>query len=106
VAVAGKTGTAQKVKDGTYSQSDYVASFIGIVPVVNPRLVIGVFIDEPRGVRTGGMVAAPVFREVAGYAVDRLGIRHPEPGPAPASASPARSPRLASPENGAGERAG
>ena len=41
-----KTGTAQKVKDGIYSQSDYVASFIGIVPVVM-RLVI--FIDEPRG---------------------------------------------------------
>jgi cell division protein FtsI (penicillin-binding protein 3) len=73
VPVAGKTGTAQKVKDGVYSQSDYVASFVGIVPVSNPRFVIGVFIDEPRGIRTGGMVAAPVFREVAGYALDRLG---------------------------------
>jgi cell division protein FtsI (penicillin-binding protein 3) len=73
IPVAGKTGTAQKVKDGVYSQTDYVASFVGIVPVVNPRFVIGVFIDEPRGIRTGGMVAAPVFREVAGYALDRLG---------------------------------
>ena len=85
VPVAGKTGTAQKVKDGVYSQSDYVASFIGIVPVVNPRFVIGVFIDEPRGIRTGGMVAAPVFREVAGYALDRLGGAGfaPRPGAAP-----------------------
>ncbi len=84
VSVAGKTGTAQKVKDGVYSQTDYVASFVGIVPVLNPRLVIGVFIDEPRGFRTGGMVAAPVFREVAGYAVDRLGIGYATPRPAPA----------------------
>ena len=103
VSVAGKTGTAQKVKDGIYSQSDYVASFIGIVPVVNPRLVIGVFIDEPRGVRTGGMVAAPVFREVAGYAVDRLGIGRTAPAPVAAPASSARPPRLETQENGTGE---
>ncbi len=103
VAVAGKTGTAQKVKNGAYSQSDYVASFIGIAPVVNPRIVIGVFIDEPRGFRTGGMVAAPVFREVAGYALDRLGIGRKSPAPAPARA---RSPRLETRENRSGERAG
>ena len=99
VAVAGKTGTAQKVKNGAYSQSDYMASFIGIVPVVNPRLVIGVFIDEPRGFRTGGMVAAPVFHDVAGYAVDRLGIPR-----TPARQAPA--PRLETQENGARGRAG
>jgi len=87
VEVAGKTGTAQKVKDGAYSQSDYVASFVGIVPVVNPRLVIGVFIDEPRGVRTGGAVAAPVFRDVAGYAVDRLAIGRNAPRAAKAKAA-------------------
>ena len=104
VAVAGKTGTAQKVKDGVYSQRDYFASFVGIVPVVNPRLVIGVFIDEPRGIHTGGMVAAPVFREVAGYAVDRLGIGTGVPGRA--AAAPARPPRLETRESGAGEGAG
>ncbi|MEX2208998.1 MAG: penicillin-binding protein 2 [Myxococcota bacterium] len=106
VDVAGKTGTAQKVKDGSYSQSDYVASFVGIVPVVNPRLVIGVFIDEPRGFRTGGAVAAPVFREVAGYAVDRLGIGRGAPRPVKAKAAPARPPRVESRKNPAGERAG
>jgi len=103
VQVAGKTGTAQKVKDGIYSQSDYIASFVGIAPVVNPRLVIGVFIDEPRGIHTGGMVAAPVFREVAGYALDRLGSGGGAPGRAPAP--PARPPRLET-RDVAGGRAG
>lgn len=104
VQVAGKTGTAQKVKDGRYSQSDYMASFVGIAPVSNPRLVIGVFIDEPRGIRTGGMVAAPVFREVAGYALDRLGVGGGAKGRA--SAAPARPPRLETQGNGAKGRAG
>jgi cell division protein FtsI (penicillin-binding protein 3) len=81
VAVAGKTGTAQKVKDGGYSEKAYVASFVGIAPVVNPRFVIGVFIDEPQGVHTGGLVAAPVFREVAGYALDQAGGEGTAPEP-------------------------
>jgi cell division protein FtsI (penicillin-binding protein 3) len=106
VAVAGKTGTAQKVKDGVYSQTDYVASFVGIVPVVNPRLVIGVFIDEPRGYRTGGVVAAPVFRDVAGYAVDRLGIGRGPAQAAPAKPAAARPPRAEAREAAAGERSG
>jgi cell division protein FtsI (penicillin-binding protein 3) len=84
VPVAGKTGTAQKVKEGTYSQKDYIASFVGIAPAVNPRFVIGVFVDEPQGLHTGGIVAAPVFREVAAYALDQLGAREPsESAPAP-----------------------
>jgi len=73
VPVAGKTGTAQKVKEGTYSQKDYIASFVGIAPAVSPRFVIGIFVDEPQGLHTGGAVAAPVFREVAAYALDQLG---------------------------------
>jgi cell division protein FtsI (penicillin-binding protein 3) len=84
VAVAGKTGTAQKVKEGTYSQKDFIASFVGIAPAQNPRFVIGVFVDEPQGLHTGGIVAAPVFREVAAYALDQLGgAPAPEPAPAP-----------------------
>ena len=86
VAVAGKTGTAQKVKEGTYSQKDYIASFVGIAPVVNPRFVIGVFVDEPQGLHTGGVVAAPVFREVAAYALDQLGGGGREPSERPAAA--------------------
>jgi cell division protein FtsI (penicillin-binding protein 3) len=72
--VAGKTGTAQKASAGRYSADRYVASFLGIVPVERPRLVILVVLDEPRGVRFGGVVAAPVFREVAGYALEQLGL--------------------------------
>jgi cell division protein FtsI (penicillin-binding protein 3) len=73
-AVAGKTGTAQKVVNGVYSEEDYVAAFVGMVPAENPRLVVAVVLDEPRGVHTGGAVAAPVFREVAGYAVEQLAL--------------------------------
>src|SRR5262249_35311941 len=73
VAVAGKTGTAQKVKEGTYSQKDYIASFVGIAPAASPRFVIGIFVDEPQGLHTGGAVAAPGFREVAAYALAQLG---------------------------------
>ncbi len=74
--VAGKTGTAQKVKNGRYSNEDFVASFLGMVPAREPRLVIVVVLDEPRrGQHTGGAAAAPVFREVAGFAVEQLGIR-------------------------------
>lgn len=73
-SVAGKTGTAQKVVDGSYSQDHYVASFAGVVPVEDPRLVVVVLIDEPVEVHTGGLVAAPVFRELASYAMDQLGV--------------------------------
>jgi cell division protein FtsI (penicillin-binding protein 3) len=71
--VAGKTGTAQKVIDGRYSEDRYFASFLGIVPAREPRVVIAVVLDEPSGVRAGGAVAAPVFREVAAFAVERMG---------------------------------
>ncbi len=74
-AVAGKTGTAQKVVNGRYSDQLFVASFLGILPADAPRLVIVVVLDEPRrGSHTGGAAAAPVFREVANFAVEQLGI--------------------------------
>lgn len=65
--VAGKTGTAQKVKlDGSgYSDTRFVASFIGFVPVEDPVLSMAVVIDEPGPRHFGGEVSAPVFSEVA-----------------------------------------
>lgn len=72
--VAGKTGTAQKVVNGSYSTDRFVASFLGFVPVENPRLVVVVVIDEPEGRHTGGLVAAPVFRELAAFAVEQLSL--------------------------------
>jgi cell division protein FtsI (penicillin-binding protein 3) len=71
--VAGKTGTAAKVdSDGTYSDSRYVASFIGIVPASRPRLVILVSVDEPRGAIWGGVVAAPAFSQIARFDLQYL----------------------------------
>ncbi|MDO5530841.1 penicillin-binding protein 2 [Sutterella sp.] len=70
--VAGKTGTANKVKNGRYTK-DTVASFVGIVPAVNPRFIVAVMIDEPtKGSRYGGTVAGPVFSEVAEGALRTL----------------------------------
>ncbi len=64
--VIGKTGTAQKAEPtGGYSQDRYVASFIGAVLSVKPRIVIFVMLDEPSGkIRQGGKAAAPVFRRI------------------------------------------
>jgi cell division protein FtsI (penicillin-binding protein 3) len=72
--VAGKTGTARKLRDGRYV-SEYVASFAGFAPVSNPRLVVAVMIDEPdAGQFYGGQVAAPVFAEVAARSLRTLQI--------------------------------
>jgi cell division protein FtsI (penicillin-binding protein 3) len=73
--VAGKTGTAHKLIDGTYAPHRYIASFVGIAPVSDPRLVVAVMIDEPsRDKYYGGEVAAPVFREVTAGALRVLGV--------------------------------
>jgi len=65
--VAGKTGTAQKVDPQTrcYSASKRTASFLGFVPAEDPKLTILVIVDEPKTSTYGGVVAAPVFREIA-----------------------------------------
>ncbi len=66
VSCAGKTGTAQKIEpNGTYSHSKYVASFIGFAPVDDPQVAIVVVLDEPRPYYFGGVVSAPVFKNVA-----------------------------------------
>ena len=72
--VAGKTGTAQKVSNGRYDPNKYLAAFVGIVPADNPRVVIAVMVDEPHGVHYGGVVAAPVFKEIAEATLRYLGV--------------------------------
>ncbi|WP_262403153.1 peptidoglycan D,D-transpeptidase FtsI family protein [Actinomadura sp. CNU-125] len=70
--VAGKTGTAEKInpETGSYKGGGYVASFAGFAPADDPRLVVQVVLDNPRrGSHYGGDVAAPVFREVMGFAL-------------------------------------
>ena len=72
--VAGKTGTAAKPVPGGYSTTKYVASFVGVVPAKDPRLVVLVSIDEPRGAIWGGVVAAPAFSEIARSSLVELEI--------------------------------
>jgi len=72
--LAGKTGTAQKVVDGTYSESQFVASFVGFAPAEDPELLVSVAVDEPTGDYYGGTVAAPAFGEIAKFALPYLGI--------------------------------
>jgi cell division protein FtsI (penicillin-binding protein 3) len=62
---AGKTGTAQKIVDGRYSNTKFLASFIGFAPLPQPRITVLVQIDEPKGVIYGGDVAGPVFAKIA-----------------------------------------
>ena len=94
--VAGKTGTAEKLIDGRYSDTDHNASFVGFVPSRRPRLLILVMIDTPRsrvvnGTRlrayTGGAVAAPIFRRIAEASLRHLAVpRNVDPIPAALSA--------------------
>src|SRR5262249_7009923 len=79
--VAGKTGTAAKPDaSGGYSDTNYVASFVGIVPATKPRLVVLVSIDEPQGQIFGGLVAAPAFKEIANFALQYLNVAPDDPG--------------------------
>jgi cell division protein FtsI (penicillin-binding protein 3) len=75
-ALAGKTGTANKVDpvNGGYSSSAYVASFVGFAPARNPRLLVSVVVDEPRGAIYGGSVAAPAFQKIVAFALPYLRI--------------------------------
>jgi len=72
--LAGKTGTAQVAENGTYSETKYVASFIGFAPAQDPKLLVGVVVDQPQGDIYGGSVAAPAFGKIAAYALPYLGV--------------------------------
>jgi len=75
--VAGKTGTTQKIINGSYSNQHHVASFSGFFPSENPSLVITVVVDDPQlsGIGYGGSIAAPAFRNIAEACIAYLGIR-------------------------------
>jgi cell division protein FtsI (penicillin-binding protein 3) len=74
--LAGKTGTANKPDPihGGYSNTQYVASFMGFVPTRAPKLLVAVVVDTPQGAIYGGSVAAPAFQKIVGFAVPYLGI--------------------------------
>ena len=91
--VAGKTGTAAKPDpQGGYSDTRYVASFVGVVPASRPRLVILVSVDEPRGAIWGGVVAAPAFAEIAKFDLQYLDGGVPPDAPTTAAASATATP--------------
>jgi cell division protein FtsI (penicillin-binding protein 3) len=78
-ALAGKTGTANKIEEtgpnkGKYSDSRYIASFAGFAPSRRPKLLVTVMVDEPQGDIYGSEVAAPAFQEIVRFALPYLGI--------------------------------
>jgi len=73
--LAGKTGTAEKPDEqGGYSESKFVSSFIGYAPARDPRLLVAVVVDEPKGEIYGGVVAAPAFEKILSFALSYLRI--------------------------------
>ena len=72
--LAGKTGTAEVAENGGYSNTKYVASFIGFAPAQDPKLLVAVIVDQPHGDIYGGSVAAPAFGKIASFALPYLGI--------------------------------
>ncbi len=77
--VAGKTGTARKLEGGRYVNR-HIASFVGLAPASNPRLIVAVMIDEPSGAQYyGGQVAGPVFSNVMGAALHLLNVPNDAP---------------------------
>ena len=78
-SACGKTGTAQKIdEDGRYSNDKYVSSFVGFAPVENPKIAVLVVIDEPTNEHYGGIVAAPVFRNISQQTLDYLNTTLPQ----------------------------
>ncbi len=73
-ALAGKTGTAQMVVNGSYVPGAYTASFVGIVPADRPQYVVLVKIDRPQGEYYGSIVAAPAFAALADRVLWREGV--------------------------------
>ena len=79
--VGGKTGTAQKVSNGVYMVGNYITSFIGFLPADNPKAVVYVAIDNPKGISAyGGTVSAPIAKNILEDAISALDIKKPSKG--------------------------
>jgi cell division protein FtsI (penicillin-binding protein 3) len=80
-SVAGKTGTAQKIDPATgrYSETQYIASFVGFAPVNNPPVTVLVVLDSPVGLHMGGDTAAPLFKRIMEQVLAYLGVPHDQP---------------------------
>ena len=101
VRISAKTGTAQVAdpKTGTYSESDFIASMIGIFPTDDPQFIVYVVVQNPRGQSFyGSQIAAPIFHEVALGLMDSVGIARAGTvtgGSAPSPSAPTASPAVA-----------
>lgn len=74
--VGGKTGTAQKVKDGRYMVGNYITSFIGFLPADDPEVVVYIAVDNAKGItQYGGTVAAPIAKTVLQDSITALNIK-------------------------------
>lgn len=71
VSVGGKTGTSQKFVDGAYSKQKYNTSFIGFFPAENPKLLCLILVNSPKVGKYGGLVAAPIFKEIASEIINK-----------------------------------
>lgn len=79
--VGGKTGTAQKVNNGVYMHGNYIVSFIGFMPANDPKVVVYLAIDNPKGVtQYGGTVSAPIVKNILEDAISALNIKKQEGG--------------------------
>lgn len=73
--VAGKSGTANKLVNGRYSESQQNVSFVGFFPSRNPVMTVIVMVDSPRiGGDTGGVIAAPIFQRIAAASLRQMGV--------------------------------
>ncbi len=73
--VGGKTGTAQKVKDGRYMVGNYIVSFIGFLPADDPQVIVYIAVDNAKGVtQYGGTIAAPIAKTILSDAITALNI--------------------------------
>lgn len=77
--VGGKTGTAQKVKDGRYMVGNYIVSFMGFMPANDPEIVVYIAVDNAKGItQYGGTIAGPIVKNVLTDAIDILKIEKPD----------------------------
>ncbi|WP_010270139.1 stage V sporulation protein D [Paenibacillus senegalensis] len=73
--VGGKTGTAQKVVNGRYSPTEHIVSFIGFAPADDPQVVIYIAVDNPQGIQFGGLIAAPIVKNIMGDTLHYLEVK-------------------------------
>jgi stage V sporulation protein D (sporulation-specific penicillin-binding protein) len=72
--VGGKTGTAQKVVNGAYSKTEHIVSFIGFAPADDPKVIVYVAVDNPKGLQFGGLIAAPIVKNILADTLRYMGV--------------------------------